>query len=104
MYTAHDRQRLRSVPGITGLWQVSARQENDFARWVALDLEYQSHWSMWLDLGIIMRTPMAVARGTSSEQSERQSARRRARAAVAATSAWEGWHKWVPMQPLEETQ
>ena len=36
-------------PGITGLWQVSARQEGDFDRWVEKDLEYIDHWSLWLD-------------------------------------------------------
>lgn len=102
LYTPYERKRLLAVPGITGLWQVSARHQNDFAQWVALDLEYQRHWSLWLDLGIIMRTPMAVARGTSTELSERNDVRGRVRTRPTMNSAWEGWHKWVPAQPVEE--
>ena len=104
LYTPHERQRLRAVPGITGLWQVSARHENDFAQWVALDLEYQRHWSLWLDLGIMLRTPMAVARGTSTERKDPRGVRGRARSRPTTNSAWEGWHKWVPMQPIEEQE
>ena len=40
-------------PGITGLWQVRARREPDFDRWVAADLEYIDRWSLWLDLKIL---------------------------------------------------
>ncbi|MFI5271437.1 MAG: sugar transferase [Ktedonobacterales bacterium] len=66
LYTPHERQRLRAIPGITGLWQVSARHNTDFAQWVALDLEYQETWSFWLDLMIMLRTPLAVAKGTGA--------------------------------------
>lgn len=66
LYTPYERQRLRPLPGITGLWQVSARHETDFARWVALDLEYLETWSFWLDLKIILRTPLAIFRGTDT--------------------------------------
>ncbi|HEV7128370.1 MAG TPA: sugar transferase [Ktedonobacterales bacterium] len=104
LYTAYERQRLRSVPGITGLWQVSARHENDFARWVALDLEYQRHWSFWLDLGIILRTPMAVTRGTSSEHGPRQPRQPRDRARPSTDSAWNAWQKWAPIQPAKEIE
>jgi lipopolysaccharide/colanic/teichoic acid biosynthesis glycosyltransferase len=47
-------------PGITGLWQVSARREPDFDRWVRLDLEYIDRWSLLLDLKIMLRTIPAV--------------------------------------------
>jgi lipopolysaccharide/colanic/teichoic acid biosynthesis glycosyltransferase len=47
-------------PGITGLWQVSARREPDFDRWVAIDLDYIDRWSFWLDLKIIARTIPAM--------------------------------------------
>jgi len=45
---------------MTGLWQVSARREVDFDRWVAIDLEYIDRWSLWLDFKIIARTIPAV--------------------------------------------
>jgi len=48
-------------PGITGLWQVSARDHNEsLADMIEYDLEYISNWSLWQDLVIMFRTPMAV--------------------------------------------
>lgn len=43
-------------PGITGLWQVSGRNNNDFSMRVRLDLWYIRNWSLWLDLVILIRT------------------------------------------------
>jgi lipopolysaccharide/colanic/teichoic acid biosynthesis glycosyltransferase len=51
-------------PGITGLWQVSGRNEiSDFEEWVALDLEYIDQWSFWLDIRILLMTIPAVFKG-----------------------------------------
>lgn len=41
-YTDYDRQRLAVVPGVTGLWQVSGRNELNFSEMVALDIQYIS--------------------------------------------------------------
>jgi lipopolysaccharide/colanic/teichoic acid biosynthesis glycosyltransferase len=51
-------------PGLTGLWQVSARRESDFDRWVELDLVYIDRWSPLLDLRILLATVPAVLRGS----------------------------------------
>ncbi|MGC8487500.1 MAG: sugar transferase [Clostridia bacterium] len=60
-YGDSSRKRLSVRPGITGLWQVSGRNEiQDFDRWVALDLEYIDHWSVGLDFAILARTIPAV--------------------------------------------
>jgi len=59
-YDVWHRRRLSMKPGITGLWQVAARREPEFDRWVRLDLEYIDRWSLWLDLKIIARTIPAV--------------------------------------------
>jgi lipopolysaccharide/colanic/teichoic acid biosynthesis glycosyltransferase len=59
-YDVWHRRRLSMKPGITGLWQVAARREPEFDRWVRLDLEYIDRWSLWLDLKIIFRTIPAV--------------------------------------------
>ena len=40
LYTPEQRHRLDVLPGITGLWQVTARHLADFDEWVRLDLEY----------------------------------------------------------------
>lgn len=59
-YDVWHRRRLSMKPGMTGLWQVRARSEQDFDRWVETDLEYIDSWSLWLDLRIILRTIPAV--------------------------------------------
>jgi exopolysaccharide biosynthesis polyprenyl glycosylphosphotransferase len=61
-YTARQVQRLSVMPGITGLWQVSGRNEiADFEKWVDLDLQYARTWSMWLDFRILLKTVVVVA-------------------------------------------
>ncbi|HET9345138.1 MAG TPA: sugar transferase [Candidatus Limnocylindrales bacterium] len=62
-YQLWHRRRLSMKPGITGLWQVAARRESDFDRWVELDLSYIDHWSLWLDLKIMFRTIPAMIQG-----------------------------------------
>ena len=52
--------RLRAIPGMTGLWQVSGRSDVPFHDMVRLDLHYIRNWSLWLDLEIILRTIPAV--------------------------------------------
>jgi lipopolysaccharide/colanic/teichoic acid biosynthesis glycosyltransferase len=47
-------------PGITGLWQVEAREAPEFDRWVERDLSYIDRWSLGLDLKILIRTIPAV--------------------------------------------
>ena len=59
-YDMWHRRRLSMKPGITGLWQIRARHEEDFDRWVETDLEYIDTWTFWLDLKIMLRTIPAV--------------------------------------------
>jgi exopolysaccharide biosynthesis polyprenyl glycosylphosphotransferase len=59
-YDVWHRRRLSMKPGITGLWQVEARHEPDFDRWVERDLVYIDGWSIWLDLKILLRTVPAI--------------------------------------------
>lgn len=63
-YDVWHRRRLSMKPGITGLWQVEARHDPDFDRWVEHDLVYIDGWSIWLDLKILARTlPALVTHG-----------------------------------------
>jgi exopolysaccharide biosynthesis polyprenyl glycosylphosphotransferase len=63
-YDVWHRRRLSMKPGITGLWQVEARHDPDFDRWVEHDLVYIDGWSVWLDLKILLRTlPALVTHG-----------------------------------------
>ena len=59
-YDVWHRRRLSMKPGVTGLWQVEARNEADFDRWVERDLAYIDRWSLLLDLKILLRTIPAV--------------------------------------------
>jgi exopolysaccharide biosynthesis polyprenyl glycosylphosphotransferase len=59
-YDVWHRRRLSMKPGITGLWQVEARHEPDFDRWVERDLVYIDGWSIWLDFKILLRTVPAI--------------------------------------------
>jgi exopolysaccharide biosynthesis polyprenyl glycosylphosphotransferase len=59
-YDVWHRRRLSMKPGITGLWQVGARRDPDFDRWVQFDLDYIDRWSLLLDLKIILRTIPAL--------------------------------------------
>jgi exopolysaccharide biosynthesis polyprenyl glycosylphosphotransferase len=60
------RRRLSVPPGITCLWQIQGRNSIPFDRWMELDLEYIDHWSLGLDLKILLKTVPAVLRGSGA--------------------------------------
>lgn len=60
----HGRAYYRLRPGITGLWQISARNESEFVARVRYDEHYHRDLSGWLDLKILARTVVVVLRGT----------------------------------------
>jgi lipopolysaccharide/colanic/teichoic acid biosynthesis glycosyltransferase len=62
---AHLR-RLDVLPGITGLWQVEARQDPSFDSYISLDTAYVENWSLLMDLRILARTVGVVLSGTGS--------------------------------------
>jgi len=55
--------RLSVAPGLTGLWQVCGRATLNFSQMIDLDLAYIERWSIWLDLSILLRTPLVVLTG-----------------------------------------
>lgn len=57
------RQVLSVRPGITGLWQVSGRSEINFDKRIALDAEYAKRKSLWLDMFILIKSPIAMLNG-----------------------------------------
>ena len=59
----HRRRFLEVKPGITGLWQVEGRSRTRFDEMVRMDLKYAKTWSPWMDVKILLRTPMVVLRG-----------------------------------------
>jgi len=64
LYDIWHRRRLLSVkPGITGLWQVSGRSSTAFNEMVRLDLRYINGWSLWLDIKLLLKTPLVILTG-----------------------------------------
>ena len=59
----HRRRLLEAKPGITGLWQVNGRCMVGFDDMVRMDLQYARSWSPWMDIKILMRTPVVVIFG-----------------------------------------
>lgn len=55
-YTKYDKQRLLVIPGCTGLWQVSERNNVGFHEMVKLDIKYIINASLWLDVCILFKT------------------------------------------------
>jgi lipopolysaccharide/colanic/teichoic acid biosynthesis glycosyltransferase len=69
LYTTIERRRLSVRPGLTGLWQVTARANPSFDEWTRWDLHYISNWSIGLDLAIIARTVWMVIGGVFGKRS-----------------------------------
>ena len=63
-YQLEHLRRLDVTPGITGLWQVTARRDPSFEKNLCLDIEYIENWSLWLDVKLLLRTIPAVVKGT----------------------------------------
>jgi lipopolysaccharide/colanic/teichoic acid biosynthesis glycosyltransferase len=62
----HRRRVLEMKPGVTGLWQVMGRSRTSFDDMVRMDLRYCQRWSLWLDLKILLATPLAVCIGSGA--------------------------------------
>jgi lipopolysaccharide/colanic/teichoic acid biosynthesis glycosyltransferase len=63
-YEVEHLARLDVTPGITGLWQVTARRDPSFQRGMELDREYIRGWSLGMDMRILCKTFLAVVRGS----------------------------------------
>jgi lipopolysaccharide/colanic/teichoic acid biosynthesis glycosyltransferase len=60
LYKPFHMRRLEAQPGITGLQQVYARSSADFDKQVQFDIDYIDNQSLWLDLKILLKTPLVV--------------------------------------------
>ena len=63
LYESWQRQRLNTLPGMTGLWQVSGRSKVSFEEQCLLDIYYIENWSIGLDVQILLRTVPNVLLG-----------------------------------------
>lgn len=59
-YEIDQLRRLDAIPGITGLWQISARDDPSFEKAVTLDIRYIQNWNYFLDIQILIKTIPAV--------------------------------------------
>lgn len=67
-YDLHHRARMAIKPGLTGMWQVSGRSDIvDFEEVVRLDTDYIKHWSVGLDIKILLKTVLKVLRSEGAE-------------------------------------
>lgn len=60
LYGENFNHYMRVAPGISGLWQISGRNQTTFSRRAEFDMEYVMSWSVWLDIYIIVRTIWVV--------------------------------------------
>lgn len=63
VYEEWHKDRLKVLPGITGMWQVTARNQVRFTEMVRMDLEYINKRNLWLDIKIIIKTPFEMIKG-----------------------------------------
>ena len=61
-FQPHHYERFQVPPGITGLWQVTARGHASFAEALEMDVAYVRDWSLRLDLSLLLQTPAEVVR------------------------------------------
>ena len=59
-YLPWQRERFNTLPGLTGLWQVSGKNRTTFAEMMQLDITYTRKKTLWLDLAIIVKTIPAI--------------------------------------------
>jgi lipopolysaccharide/colanic/teichoic acid biosynthesis glycosyltransferase len=63
-YNLEHRQRLNITPGISGLWQVTARTDPSFQKCMDFDIQYIENWNLWMDFTILLKTVPAVLKGS----------------------------------------
>jgi exopolysaccharide biosynthesis polyprenyl glycosylphosphotransferase len=62
-FAPHHYERFLTPPGLTGLWQVTARARSTFGEALDMDVAYVRGWSLGLDLALLCRTPVQLLRG-----------------------------------------
>jgi lipopolysaccharide/colanic/teichoic acid biosynthesis glycosyltransferase len=73
-YQQWQLERFNAVPGLTGWWQVNGKNRTTFARMIQLDIEYSRTKSLWLDLKIMLKTPMALLIQMRDNRAQRKAA------------------------------
>jgi len=71
-FSHSQRRRTHTLPGLTGLWQVSGKNRTTFHEMIRLDLAYTEKKSLWLDVKIILGTLPAILRQVSDTRRQRK--------------------------------
>jgi lipopolysaccharide/colanic/teichoic acid biosynthesis glycosyltransferase len=71
-YLPWQRERFDTLPGLTGLWQVSGKNKTTFNEMVNLDIAYARNKSLWLDIQIILKTVPALVSQVRETQTSRR--------------------------------
>lgn len=79
------KERFNATPGLTGLWQVSGKNNTTFRRMILLDIHYTRNYTIWLDLYIILSTIPALIK-QAYESGKRQAAEGARRLYAASTA------------------
>jgi len=82
-YLPEQRRRFSSLPGLTGLWQVSGKNKTTFSEMIALDIDYAQKKSLWLDVKIMFKTAPAIFIQIKEARARRKEAARPQQRAVA---------------------
>lgn len=59
-FSPWQRRRFDTLPGLTGLWQVSGKNQTTFSQMIAFDIHYAENKSLWMDLKILFKTIPAI--------------------------------------------
>jgi lipopolysaccharide/colanic/teichoic acid biosynthesis glycosyltransferase len=73
-YLPDQKRRFNTLPGLTGLWQVSGKNKTTFSEMIALDIQYAEQKSLWLDLKIMARTVPAILTQVREARAKRKDA------------------------------
>jgi lipopolysaccharide/colanic/teichoic acid biosynthesis glycosyltransferase len=65
-FAPHHFERFLVLPGLTGLWQVTARARSSFGEALDMDVAYARSWSVGLDVRLLCKTPLAIFQQSAS--------------------------------------
>ena len=95
-YLPWQKERFGTVPGLTGLWQVSGKNRTTFAEMIKLDITYVRNRTLWLDLKIILKTIPALIGQVQDTRKRRKSFSRSVRTGTGISA------RGVNQRPLRE--
>ena len=95
-YLPWQKERFNTVPGLTGLWQVSGKNRTTFVEMIRLDIAYARNQTFWLDLKIILKTIPALIGQMRDIRKKQKSLSRPAPAQVAVTATAASPHSVPP--------